>query len=99
MSEAKFTKGPWAAEYERHWRGDQYLSRIVGADGKKIVLAAFTLTTGGDEANANALLCAAAPRMYSVLELSHACATVRPDGACDGCPVSEVLAEARGEHS
>lgn len=40
-------------------------------------------------------LIAAAPLLYAALQRAHNCATMRADGACNGCFVSEGLAEAR----
>lgn len=38
-----------------------------------------------------------AARLEAALERSHACATVREDGECDGCFISEALATCPSE--
>ena len=68
--------------------GDEVFE-VVAADGT--LLATFSRALDGDSAADTAYLMAAAPDLRRMLIVSHGCATVREDGTCGGCSVSDVL--------
>ncbi len=35
--------------------------------------------------------------LVKALKNAHCCATLRPDGTCAGCPISEAIAKAQGD--
>lgn len=94
-----YTPGPWIAEYSGPESKDGYAiltDKGWGHDLPWIASAHGTNVSVKDPAEiaANAFLIAAAPEMYEALLRAHSCATLRDDGTCDGCFVSEVLAKA-----
>ena len=102
MSEAKFTKGPWVANFSSKnlievtletgmcggWRGTEYMcTTVFCGDGYDKV----------EVAKANANLIAAAPEMYRKLE--HVAEFF--DNLCEDDAANEIkalLAKSRGEH-
>lgn len=49
--------------------------------------------------NATGRLSRRVRQLETALRLAHACATLRPDGTCDGCFVSEALSEERSDEA
>lgn len=99
---AEHTPGPWT--YKKQDIGDEVAcvvpTEVIGADGFKVVSSEGGLapdTTWSKELiYANACLIAAAPELLSALKEAHSCATLRDDGTCMGCFVSEVIDKAEG---
>jgi hypothetical protein len=109
MSEAKFSKGPWAVSQSctgsfdvvfnvdslpTPCRNDEYLNFTPVSHSYE-----GENLFKGDTAKANAHLIAAAPEMYEMLEMLNSMPT---DGAKEflesSNAVTELLAKARGEH-
>lgn len=96
MSEVKFTKGPWAIEYDNadEYGGNQWYN--VGP--AKVVISYAISATEREEWDANAHLIAAAPEMYEALE--SALRLLNVAGLSDRIGYAEginALAKARGE--
>ena len=88
MSQTKFTPGPWFV-HDDHPQHACY--HIAPADYWHDELA--TIYSPGDpEADANASLIAAAPRMYAALD-----ALSKGEGLPPGETIERILAAARGE--
>ena len=90
----KITKLPWKATLNA-FVNDSYVYIIQ----KDLSIADGNIATVQKMANAEYICIAVNSHdgLVMALKRSHACATVKDDGSCEGCFVSEALKAADGE--
>ena len=112
MSEEKFTRGPWFADWKNNptffpfvWQKNGYaVAKMCGKPNSQLENTTIPVACLSDFAEpekvlGNANLIAAAPEMYEQLKRHCAmCMMMHPD--CEGCEICDtgkVLKKARGE--